>query len=829
MQNSADLEKLGAFYLGREHDPAGGDANSDLLLYDAKDLTTHALMVGMTGSGKTGLATALIEEAALDGIPAILIDPKGDLGNLLLQFPDLEPGNFRPWIDESEALRKGLTPDELAARTAATWRKGLADWGQDGGRIRRLQESAEISIYTPGYAAGRPLQVLRSFAAPPPGAANDPSALRERIMGAVSSLMSLMGMEADPIQSREHILLSTILGHAWGAGRSLDLPAIIHDVQKPPFDKVGVFDLESFYPAKERFGLAMRLNNVIASPGFAAWMEGEPLDIRRLLHTPAGRPRVSILYLAHLSDTERMFFVTLLLNEVISWMRAQTGTGSLRALLYMDEIFGYFPPNGNPPSKTPMLTLLKQARAFGLGVVLSTQNPVDLDYKGLSNCGTWFIGRLQTERDKLRVMEGLEGAALSAGAGFDRARTEQLLAGLGQRIFLMRNVHDEDHVLFQTRWAMSYLRGPMTLPQIVPFAAEQAAATPPPGAAAGAPVPQPASAAPMPAGTAGTAGVAGAAGTPGTAGMAGAGAAPAVSAAPPPAGPGVPVLFRRPQNPAGAIIYSPAVVGACKLHFVDATSKLDTWVSRASLAPLAEDGRSALWEEAQECETLADFDNDPLPSSTFLPLPAGATNAANFAAMEREFKSALYQQATLDLLTYPEPKLASRPDEDEGDFRVRVAQALREERDTAVAKLSAKYATRKQTLDDRLRRANERVERERSHAGQQTLNTAVSLGATLLGLFLGGGRSRIGTVGRASTTLKSAGRIGKKKADAERAEDNVEVLQQQAEEMAAQFEQEVAPLKAHISPEELEIERRSIRPRKSDIKVDTVALCWVAR
>src|SRR5690554_2551364 len=410
-----DFEKLGVFYLGKEYDTAAGALKDDLILYDAKDLTTHAMMVGMTGSGKTGLALALLEEAAIDGIPSILIDPKGDLGNILLQFPDLQPADFRPWIDEAEAARKGMDPEALAAKTAESWRNGLASWGQDSDRIRRLREAVDMAVYTPGNSTGRPLQILRSFSAPSAAVAQDTTALGERIMSAVSGLLSLLGIDADPVQSREHILLSNIFNNAWREGRSLDIAAIIQEIQKPSFDKIGVFDLESYYPSKDRFKLAMSLNNLLASPGFSAWLEGEPLDVQRLFYTPEGKPRVSVLYIAHLSDAERMFFVTVLLNEVVAWMRAQTGTRRLRAVLYMDEIFGYFPPSANPPSKLPMLTLLKQARAFGLGVVLSTQNPVDLDYKGLSNCGTWFIGRLQTERDKMRVIEGLESAAGAAG------------------------------------------------------------------------------------------------------------------------------------------------------------------------------------------------------------------------------------------------------------------------------------------------------------------------------------------------------------------------------------------------------------------------------
>ncbi len=462
MPTASDFEKLGVFYLGRPHDLRAGKSRGDEpLLYDAKDLVTHAVCVGMTGSGKTGLCLSLLEEAALDGVPAIAIDPKGDLPNLLLTFPDLSPGDFAPWINEDDARRKGLTPEAYAAQQAELWRTGLGRWGQDGERIRRLRAAADFAIYTPGSTAGLPLSIVASFACPPAAVREDAELLRERVATTATSLLGLAGVDADPLKSREHVLVSTLLDTAWRAGRNLDIPTLIQEIQSPPMSRVGVLDLESFFPSRARFELAMAVNNLLAAPGFGAWMEGEPLDVARLLRTPEGKPRVAIVSIAHLSDAERMFFVSLLLNEVLGWMRAQSGTTSLRAILYMDEIFGYFPPVANPPSKTPLLTLLKQARAFGLGVVLATQNPVDLDYKGLSNAGTWFIGRLQTERDKARVLEGLEGAAAGA-TGFDRQAMEATIAGLGNRVFLMHDVHEDGPVVFETRWAMSYLRGPLT-------------------------------------------------------------------------------------------------------------------------------------------------------------------------------------------------------------------------------------------------------------------------------------------------------------------------------------------------------------------------------
>ncbi|MFO1454940.1 MAG: hypothetical protein U1F18_01730 [Steroidobacteraceae bacterium] len=458
---AVDYEKLGVFYLGREYDAAGNALKDDLVLYDSKDLTTHAVCVGMTGSGKTGLCLSLLEEAAIDGIPAICIDPKGDLGNLLLTFPGLSAKEFEPWVDPADAQRKGISVADLAAKTAETWRNGLAEWAQPPERIAKLREAVDVAIYTPGAETGLPLSVLRSFAPPPAELLADSAALRDRVSAVVSGLLSLLGRDADPLQSREHILLANILDNAWREGLALDMAGLIGAVQKPPFDKVGAFDLDTFFPARDRLALAMAINNLLASPGFSTWMKGEPLDVQRLLFTPEGKPRIAVLSIGHLSDPERMFIVTLVLNEMIGWMRNQSGTSSLRALFYMDEIFGYFPPSANPPSKMPMLTLLKQARAFGLGCVLATQNPVDLDYKGLSNCGTWMIGRLQTERDKLRVIEGLESALAGPGA-MDRSTLEKLMSALTPRVFLVRNVHDDAPYLMKSRWALSYLRGPLT-------------------------------------------------------------------------------------------------------------------------------------------------------------------------------------------------------------------------------------------------------------------------------------------------------------------------------------------------------------------------------
>jgi hypothetical protein len=780
-------EKLGSFYLGRTYDAATSADTKDLLLYDSRDLTTHAVCVGMTGSGKTGLCLALLEEAAIDGVPAIVIDPKGDLGNLKLTFPNLAPGDFRPWVDPGEAARKGLDPDAYAASTSENWKKGLADWEQDGARIQRFRDAVDVEIYTPGSTAGTPLSVLRSFDAPPPELRDDTTALRDRISSAVSGLLGLLGIDADPLRSREHILLATIFDQAWAAGTSLDIAALIQSIQKPSFTKVGVFDLESFFPAKDRLGLAMSINNLLAAPGFATWMEGEPMDVQRLLYTPAGKPRVAIVSIAHLNDAERMFVVTLLLNEVVAWMRRQSGTSSLRALLYMDEIFGYFPPSAMPPSKIPLLTLMKQARAFGLGVVLSTQNPVDLDYKGLSNAGTWFIGRLQTERDKARVIDGL----LSGGDGsLDKAALEPLIANLGNRVFLMRNVHDDAPVLFRTRWALSYLKGPMTLQEIgrlkpVASSASQAVAA----------------------------------------------AAPSARV--------TPAAAQKPMVPAGITeyhlsggaggTYRPFVAATVRTHFVDTKWGLDAWETHSYLAPLLDDESGPDWTQATVSADLKDRLQTAAPAgATYADAPAAVLRPQNYVAWSKQLGEYVYQTAKLDVFSCPLLKITSAPGGSEGDFRAHISLALREKRDAEIEKLRKKYAPRLAALTEQVRRNEERVEREKSQVTDQTMQTAISIGTTLLGALLGRKALSSTNVGRAGSAVRSAGRVAREKADVGRAQEGVEAKSQQLADLQNELELEIGKLQGELDPSVIEIETVSVKVRKADTSVTPAALVWVA-
>ncbi|HEY5650118.1 MAG TPA: DUF87 domain-containing protein, partial [Acidimicrobiia bacterium] len=411
MSDDLSIDSPDSFFLGGVIDPIHGERTGDNVHLESRHLTTHGVIVGMTGSGKTGLGIGLLEEALLDGVPCLVIDPKGDMGNLALSFPDFAPSDFRPWIDEAEAVRNGEDPDTVASITASTWQSGLKSWHIEPERLRQLNRSAAVTIYTPGSSAGVPLDIIGSLRHPGVDFGENAELLRDEIEGYVSSILTLADVDADPVSGREHILLSNIIEQAWAAGESLSIEQLIGEIPKPSrIRKLGVFDIDTFFPEKDRMALAMRLNALVASPSFRSWSTGVPLDIETLLRDRS-KPRAAVIYLAHLSDTERQFAVTLLLSKLVTWMRTQQGTSSLRALVYMDEVFGFAPPSAEPPSKKPILTILKQARAFGVGMVLSTQNPVDLDYKAMSNAGTWMVGRLQTERDKARILEGLSSAA----------------------------------------------------------------------------------------------------------------------------------------------------------------------------------------------------------------------------------------------------------------------------------------------------------------------------------------------------------------------------------------------------------------------------------
>jgi len=795
-----DFEKLGLFYLGREVDPSSKIRGDVPVLYDSSDLVTHGVILGMTGSGKTGLGIDLIEEAAIDGIPVIAIDPKGDLGNLLLTFPGLSAAEFTPWVNPDEARRAGQTPEAFGQAEAARWAQGLAEWGQDGSRIARLRDAAEFALYTPGSASGRPISIVKSFSAPEPAILNDPELLSDRVATAATSVLTLAGVTAEPLRSREHVLVSTLFMDAWRAGISLDLPALIAQVQTPPLTKVGVLDLESFYPAKDRFELAMQLNQLLAAPGFGAWLEGEALDIDQLLYGPNGRPRVSIISLSHLDDQERMFFVSLLLNELVGWMRSQRGTSSLRALVYFDEIVGYLPPVANPPSKAPLLTLLKQARAFGLGLTVATQNPVDLDYKALANAGTWMLGRLQTDRDKIRVLDGLEGASAAAGATFDRAHLDQLLSSLGKRVFLLHNVHEKQPLVFETRWALSYLRGPLGREEIRKLT--------------GPPTQRPNGPEVSASEAKGRSGET----SPKLATQSHASA-------------GGPVLDPAIQQyfVPGGDSYVPMVLGVARIAYSDAKVGLDETREVAVLTPISDGPVAVDWEHAEPADfAVKELLTSPQsPSATFAPLPAAAAKPKSYAAWEKDFARWAAQSQSIELFKSPRAKVLSAPDESERDFRIRLSSDAREARDAALAKVRDKYATKLTAIHDRIRRAEHAVQVQSEQASGAKMSAAVSIGATIFGALLGRKAVSASTLGRATTAARGMGKVGREAQDVARAAENVTALTQQQNDLQAALEADLRAVSAEWDLSAETLERVLVKPKRGGVSVQLVALAWV--
>jgi hypothetical protein len=784
-----NFEKLGQFYLGRRYILASNRLEEALVMYDSKDLVTHGVCVGMTGSGKTGLCLSILEEAAIDKIPALVIDPKGDMGNLLLSFPNLSAAEFLPWINADDGARANQTPEQYAAAQAEMWKNGLAEWGQDGKRIAGLRESADFTIFTPGSSSGAPISVLNSFACPAAAILEDREATADLISSSVTGLLGLIGVAGDPMNSREHILISNIIKHQWQKGQNMDIASLVRSVQTPPFDRVGAFDTDSFFPAKERFELALLLNNLLAAPGFGAWLEGEPMDIGRLLHTAEGRPRISIFSIAHLSDSERMFFVTLLLNQLVSWMRTQPGTTSLRALVYMDEVAGYLPPVANPPSKKPLMLLFKQARAFGVGVLLATQNPVDLDYKALSNAGTWFIGRLQTAQDIDRLVQGL-----SSGATESDDNMRKTLAALGKRVFFMKNIHEDAPEIFQPRWCLSYLRGPLTSSQIKLLSSGKDRVEP---------VFSPATARPV-------------LELPGM----------AVAAARPGLPPQVPEYFLplRGTQPSGALPFcKPMIYGLGEVQYSGRQIQ-----RRPFLAEINENSLAISWDEAQPAEfDETQLEKEPPANAQFAPLSAAACKPDNYKVWSRDFSNFLFRTSQADLYRSSEFTITSNPGESESDFRVRVSQLAREKRDKTSEALRQKYGPKIAALQDRIRRAEQRVEKEKSDVKQAGLQTVVSLGATLLNAFMGRKAFSAGTIGRASSTMRSGMKTVKEQSDIAAASENLEALQSQKADLESEFNAELEAISGSADPMLQKIESVALRPKKTDVNVRLVSLVWL--
>ena len=796
----------GKFFLGKE---TKSDEN---ILYDPDDLTTHAVVVGMTGSGKTGLCIDLLEEAALNNIPALMIDPKGDITNTLLHFPELLPADFQPWINADEARRDGKTAEQAAEDTAKLWSGGLKKWGIGKERIQALADSADFAVYTPGSDAGIPVSILSSLQAPDIPWDGNEELLREKISGTATALLGLVGMDdIDPVQSREHILLANLFENAWSQGNDLDLGELIMQTQSPPIKKLGVFEMDKFFPEKERFELAMLLNNILAAPTFQSWIEGQPLDIEQLLYGKDGKARHSVFYIAHLNDAERMFFVTLLYAAVETWMRSQSGSNSLRAIMYFDEIFGYMPPVANPASKMLMLRMLKQGRAFGVAQVLVTQNPVDLDYKGLSNTGTWMVGKLQTERDKERLLDGLEGATY--GSKPDRKTMDKLISALDKREFLLHNVHEKKPAVFRTRWAMNYLTGPLTRTHIPALnelvGAEATRITKPKGKSKSSAKKQ-------------------------TAGKT-SGSVSATRAAVPT---GVDEYFL-PNNltlaqayktvgavqPADAktqgMTYKPFLLAQADIRYLQRKYGLDYEEKRTALVADADKRGVARWEDyASEPIEPRDLDRSPAAGSQFSGLEAPLSEAKLIKSMEKDFVEWAYREAEVQVWANVDLKTYAGPEVGEGEFRKQCSEAASEKRDAEIKKLKTKYKTKIASVKKKLSREQRELSEDEQELSQRKLEELGTHAENLFGLLSGSKR-------RVSSSLTKRRMTSTAKADVEESIDTIAELEHDMAELAEDIEATIDEIEARWAEVAADITQLAVNPLKKDILVELFGVAWM--
>jgi hypothetical protein len=794
----------GQLYIGEQIDAATHDRQGAAVLLQASDFTTHGVIVGMTGSGKTGLGLVLVEEALLSGVPALIIDPKGDLTNLALTFPELRPADFRPWINEADATRAGATPDAFAEQEATRWREGLASWGVDPARIAALRGTADITIYTPGSTSGVPLNLVGSLQAPVNA---DAETIGDEVEGFVSGLLGLVDVDADPLSSREHILLSNIVAASWTAGRNLDLATLVGQVQQPPVRKLGVFEVDTFFPPKDRTELALRLNGLLASPSFAAWTQGVPFDIDRLLTSPDGKPAAAIVTIAHLSDPERQFVTSLLLGKLVTWMRRQSGTTDLRALVYMDEVAGYAPPTAEPPSKKPILTLLKQARAFGVGLVLSTQNPVDLDYKAISNAGTWMIGRLQTERDKARLLEGMTAAS----GTIDIDAVGDTISGLGKREFVLKRAGVDQPTVFSTRWAMAYLRGPLTREQIASLTEPAEALPPPTPGTAAAPLPPP-----------------------------GAATAPSAATAMPDASPvapkvadNVPVRWLDPAAPwaahvgavSGGTQLVPAAVARVSLLFDDDRAGLreaTEWEAVLCPLPATPDPSAAVGVDYDE----RNLTTTPPPGAHYVLTEAPIRTKTYWTSLQRNLVDHVVRTRTMDVARNAKLKLYSRPGETADAFAQRCAEAADTVADMKMAALRDKYEPRFRKAREALATAQDKVEVHQAQADATRNDSIIDAATSILGDFLGGKRNAR-SMGRSIS--RGSGRTSTANERLESAANRAAAKQDALGDLEDDFVADLEAVKAESDASAAAIEIIQVPLEKTDVKVIDIALVWVPR
>jgi hypothetical protein len=817
------MDQPDTLYLGRLVDEQN-QLTDRPVEYPLDHLTTHALLLGATGSGKTGLGLALVEEALRHQIPVLLLDVKGDLANLLLTFPDLSPEDFAPWIDADVTQRQGQTPDQAARATSERWRTGLLGWGLGPEHIAQLRLSADIALYTPGLRAGRPVDILARFSAPPTG---DPDAAVLRAQGLTSALLSLAGVNEDPLRSREHILLTTLIRHAWDTQGTVDIPTLIRQVQQPPMEHIGVFDVESFFPQKARFELALTLNNLIAAPGFARWREGEALDIDRFLYTPERRPRASVFYLAHLPEEQRQFFVTLFLEELRTWTRAQAGTRTLRALLYFDEILGYLPPHPyNPPTKEPLLALVKQGRAAGLGVVLSTQNPADLDYKGLGNIGTWFVGALRTDRDKMRVLEGMGGAI--ADAGMNSGMVETALSRLKPRLFLMHDAQEGKLRFFFSRWTMSYLRGPLTVAEAQQLTTPQpkvdiadtdfSASTLIP------PTPQPSDYLTTKQSDYATTRQ----------------ELHRRATRPPTVDPDIPQAFlpptltatwamrnyseALPPEASAQLVYRPYLLGAGVTHIFNQQAGItvrDEQVWR--IDPASGGSWNLRWDQGEMIDMrLDDLSPDYGGEGEFEALPQGLGSKSAHAKRESALRTHLYQHSQVTIWTCSPLKLFSPPEESKRVFLDRCRQEMERQKEAALATERQKFEQRMERIEAKVRKEEMELYQDKEMLSERKREELLSGAESVLSLV----SKRRHTLRPLSTTSRQRRYVKQAQAEVEESEEALRLYEEETKQLEAAWQAAARQIIQKWEATLNGIREVVVRANRADIEVRFCGLAW---
>ena len=784
MNSTFDYEKLKLFYIGKEKI----DGQITPLVYQNKDLLTHAAIIGMTGSGKTGLGVTLLEEAAIDAIPSIIIDPKGDMTNLLLNFPELNPSDFEPWLDDSEVSNSGGTKEELAIKVSNSYKEGIQRDFQDLSRVKKLKDSADFTIYTPGSSAGIQVSILSSFKAPTIEILEDMELFSNIINSTVHSILSLIDNKSDET-SKESILLASIFTNYFKEQKDLTLEELITLIVTPPFSKIGVFDLETFFPQSDRLKFALKINTIIASPSFSSWLEGESLDISKMLYSQSGKAKVNIFSIAHLNDSQRMFFVTILLNQILAWMRRQEGTTSLKALLYMDEIFGYFPPQANPPSKQPMLTLLKQARSFGIGVILSTQNPVDIDYKGLSNIGTWFIGRLQTKQDIEKVIDGLSSASEK---GLNKQELSLALGTLAKRNFIMKNINEEHIKTFETRWALSYLKGPLSKDAIKKLMENKKNNSPKNLEEKKSEVNE-----------------------------------PFIDVS---KGKSKPVIVSSikekysysSQNNAyymqGYLLFS------CSVHYLYTLKNVDLKENINFKIYLDEKASQINFEEREDVLTDT-FDEKEKPNSFYYELPSFIQNEKELKLLERDFADYVYRNFKLTLYKNDTLKISSKQYESLDDFKIRIQDRLNEQIDEKIENLKQKFEKENTLLEQKISKLFEKLKKEEQDSISATTNSIISIGTSILGAFFGKS-SKTAIVSKVATSSRGVSKALKERSDIKTVQGEIDALQSLQDGLEEKLKIEIEKINDEFNISKYTIEEFFIKPKRTDIYDIKIELLW---